>query len=161
MLCSFKQMPETSRLWIYQAERTLTSHEASFVDRTVSKFISNWTAHGKSLKASYQLAYHQFLVVAVDEQFWKPSGCGIDAMVHLIKEMERATNVLLMNHHQVAFFIDNKVQLIPFGRLKESIAKQQISPGTLVFDSAVKNLSDFRARWLVASDKTWIKRYFN
>ncbi len=52
MLIPFEQMPESARLWIYQADRRLTDVEARVVEETTTVFLTDWIAHGKELKAS-------------------------------------------------------------------------------------------------------------
>lgn len=153
-------MPDNARLWIYQAERKLEAQEAEFVKQNTQHFLNQWQAHGQDLKASFDLKYDQFLIISVDESFSQASGCSIDASVHLIQALEQELNLSFMTTGQVAFLKGEEISLFPFNKLKEQVTQQRISPQTLVFDNTVQNVGDFKAKWLVESQHTWVSRYF-
>ncbi|WP_462253043.1 hypothetical protein [Ekhidna sp.] len=160
MLISFNEMPEEARLWIYQAERKLTDKEVEFVRFNTEKFLSQWQAHGQDLKSSFTIEYDQFLVISVDESFSQASGCSIDASVHLIEALQSELGISFMTTSQVAFLQNDKINLYPFNKLKEQAKENVISPETLVFDNTVKNVAEFKSRWLKESGATWVKRFF-
>ena len=160
MLIPFEEMPENARLWIYQAERKLSENESEIVNANTEAFLNQWKAHGQDLKSSFSLQYDQFLVITVDESFSQASGCSIDASVHLIKALESALNVSFMTTNQVAFLQNGEINLFPFNQLKEKAEEKLIEPETLVFDNTVKNIAEFRSKWLRESSQTWVKRYF-
>ncbi len=160
MLAKFEEMPDHSRIWIYQASRSLTDQEVSFVKDYTERFLSQWQAHGQDLKAAYKIEYDQFLIITVDESFSLPSGCSIDSSVHLIKALEKELGISFMTSGQVAFLMEDSINLFPFNSLKEQVSHAVINPETKVFDNTVKNLAEFNEQWLVPSDKTWVARYF-
>lgn len=160
MLISIDQMPDSSRIWVYQINRKLTPEEASIVSESTQNFLSNWEAHGKELKSAYELKHGQFLVIALDESHSPATGCSIDASVHLVQALENELGVSFMTSSQVAFLLEGKVRLYAFNELKTQVEKQLISPQTQTFDNTVKDLGAYRQRWLTNSGSTWIKRYF-
>ena len=153
-------MPEHSRLWIYQISRSLTEEEVAFVRKFTEQFLSQWQAHGQNLRSSYKMEHNQFLIISVDESFSQASGCSIDSSVHLIQALEKELEVSFMTTSQLAFMLDDKIQLFPFNSLKEKVASKEIEPTTRIFDNTVKNLAEFRQKWLVPSSETWVNRYF-
>lgn len=153
-------MPDEARLWIYQASRSLSDEEVSFVKNHTEQFLNQWQAHGQDLKASYTLEHNQFLVISVDESFSQASGCSIDSSVHLIEALQNELGVSFMTTSQVAFLLNEKIELFPFNQLKSQVQEEVITPDTLVFDNTVKNVSEFRQKWLISSSKTWVNRYF-
>ena len=160
MLISFNEMPEEARLWIYQAERKLTDKEVEFVRFNTENFLNQWRAHGQDLKSSFTIEYDQFLVISVDESFSQASGCSIDASVHLIEALQSELGISFMTTSKVAFLQNDKINLYPFNKLKEQAKDNVISPETLVFDNTVKNVAEFKSRWLKESGATWVKRFF-
>jgi hypothetical protein len=160
MLIEFDQMPETSRVWIYQAERKLTKTEVDFVERSTSDFLNGWSAHGNDLKSSFKVEYSQFLVLTVDESFSQASGCSIDASVNLIKALESKINIRFITNNLVGFLIGNEVKLLPFNSLKEEAQNQTITESTLMFNNTIQYLKDYKTNWLVKSENSWVKRYF-
>lgn len=153
-------LPDESRIWIYQAERKLSSAEEATVKDKMGAFLAQWQAHGNELKAACFIAQSQFLVLAVDESFAQPSGCSIDASVHLINSLENELGISFSTREKVAFLIDDQVALHPFNQLKAKIEARSIKPETLMFDTTINNLGAFRSKWLVPSEQTWLKRYF-
>ncbi|MFK7951634.1 MAG: hypothetical protein AB8B73_02215 [Ekhidna sp.] len=160
MLIQFDQMPDTSRVWIYQAERKLSSQEIDFVKNSTSDFLSNWSAHGYGLKAAFKIEYDQFLVITVDESFSQASGCSIDASVNLIKALEQQTGISFITNGLVGFLIENEVKLLPFNEIKKEISANHISESTPMFNNTIQHLSDFKSKWLVESGQGWVSRYF-
>lgn len=153
-------MPDNARLWIYQVSRKLTENEISFVKKFTEDFLSKWQAHGQDLKAAYKIEYDQFLVVSVDESFSQASGCSIDSSVHLIQVLEKELGVSFMTTSQVAFLVEDQINMFPFNNLKEQVENDVIKPETKIFDNTVKNLAEFKEKWLVPSNQTWVNRYF-
>ncbi len=161
MLIPFENMPETSKLWIYQAARKLSQKEVKLVEEEMSGFLANWTSHGRELKASFKVEYDQFLILTEDESISQASGCSIDASVDFIRKLGGTLGVSFMNNNKVAFLIEDEVELLLFKELKKKVQERRILPGTRVFNNTVQNLCDFKLKWLVESGKTWLGRYFN
>ena len=122
--------------------------------------MNQWRAHGQDLKSSFTIEYDQFLVISVDESFSQASGCSIDASVHLIEALQSELGISFMTTSKVAFLQNDKINLYPFNKLKEQAKDNVISPETLVFDNTVKNVAEFKSRWLMESGATWVKRFF-
>lgn len=161
MLVEFDQMAETSRIWIYQAERKLSEDEVTFVEKSTSEFLKGWSAHGHDLKSSFKIEYDQFLVLTVDESFSQASGCSIDASVNLIKALEQRIGISFITNGLVGFLVEDEVKLLPFNKLKEEIAANVISNSTPMFNNTIQYLADFKSKWLVESNQSWISRYFS
>ena len=160
MLVSFDQMPATSRVWIYQADRQFSKKEVDFVKNVTQNFLADWSAHGNELKASFTVEHDQFLILTVDEGHSQASGCSIDSSVHLIQALEEKLQVSLTNSGNVAFLMEEEVVIYPFQEIKSKVSEKQIAPETKVFDNTIKNISDFRTKWLVNSKESWVKRFF-
>ncbi len=160
MLVEFDQMPETSRVWIYQAERRLSESEVDFVEKSTADFLRKWSAHGNDLKSSFRIEYNQFLILTVDESFSQASGCSIDASVNLIKALEQKIGISFITNGLVGFLIEDEVKLLPFNKLKGEIAAQNISGSTPMFNNTIQYLSDFKSKWIVESNQGWVSRYF-
>lgn len=153
-------MPDHARLWIYQADRKLNSDELQMVQEQVAQFVNQWQAHGHDLKASYEINHDQFLTLVVDETYSQPSGCSIDASVHLIQQLESELNISFMTSGQIAFMESGQVNLVPFNQLKAQVQEKKIHPETQIFDNTIQHLGDFRKEWLKPSKDTWVNRYF-
>ena len=97
MLVEFNTLPEISKVWIYQANRSFSESELVEIASKLDTFIENWTAHGSDLQAGYEIKYKRFIVLALNQNLNDASGCSIDASVHFIQQLEQAYNVDLMD----------------------------------------------------------------
>ena len=70
MYTPFENLPEDSKIWIYQSNRKLTDDEVTEITKKCQEFVENWAAHGTSLEASFLLKYNSLKSLA---QFCNPS----------------------------------------------------------------------------------------
>lgn len=107
MLVDFNDLPETSRVWIYQANRSFTLDELEEIEKKIKEFITQWTAHGADLKAGYEIKYKRFITIGLDQGVNQATGCSIDASVRFIQELEQVYNVDLMDKMNVSLNKEN------------------------------------------------------
>lgn len=155
------KMPDTARVWIYQADRKLSDSEIDHVRNKAESFVDQWAAHGKDLAASFIIEKDQFLIFMVDESYNQASGCSIDSSVALVRELGNDLSVSFLDRSKIAFLQDGQVILYPFNKIKEVISNGEITHETPVFNNAVENVYEFKTNWLIPSGKSWLSRYFN
>ena len=69
----------------------------------MKEFITQWTVHGKSLAAGYEIPYRRFIILGLDQSQAAASGCSIDASVHFIQGLEKKYGVDLLDKMNVTF----------------------------------------------------------
>jgi hypothetical protein len=159
MLVDFNILPETSKVWIYQSNRSFSESELEKIRSKLDTFIENWTAHGSNLQAGYEIKYKRFIVLALNQNLNTASGCSIDASVHFIQQLENAYNVDLMDKMNVSYkqgeFVAYK-SLIDFRKM----AKQKaVSKNTIVFNNLVTNKAEYLENWEVPAKDSWHNRF--
>ncbi len=159
MLVDFNTLPEQSRVWIYQANRSFTEEEISEISSKLDTFIENWTAHGADLHSGFQIKYKRFIVLGLNQNLNAATGCSIDASVHFIQQLEKEYNVDLMDKMNVSYkqgeFIAYK-SLIDFKKMAKDKA---ISKKTIVFNNLVTNKAEFEENWEVPASESWHSRF--
>lgn len=160
MYIRFDDIDFDSRLWIYQANRTLTDHEVSLINQTLEAVIDGWEAHNQSLLASAKVFHNHFVVIAVDESHEMPSGCSIDKSIHWLQELGGRLNVDFFDRSVAYLNADKKVQTMPVADVKQAVADEVIFSNTPVFDNLVSTKAQWMKRWKVPADQTWLKRFF-
>ena len=156
----FDKLPDHSRIWIYQASRPLNSEAVSIISDELSAFTKEWTAHGIPLEASFDIRFHQFVILSADEQVQEASGCSIDDSVRKVKELEgKIGGVDLFDRMRIAFMIGGDVITIPMEDLKKEFNNGVWHGGTLVFNNVIKSKSELTSGWLIPAEITWLKRY--
>ena len=150
-----------SRIWIYQASRSLSTTETTAVEARVAEFIGQWKAHGHELMAGFTLLKSQFLIIALDESFAQASGCSIDSSVRVLKEMAAEIDVDFLDRSLVAFGdAQEDVFMVPLHEISEKVSDGLITRETMTFNNNLSVLSDLANSWMIPAGESWLKRYF-
>lgn len=159
MLVDFNTLPEESRVWIYQANRSFTDDELASIRSQLDIFIENWTAHGSDLQSGYEIKYKRFIIIALNQDLNKVTGCSIDASVHFMQQLEKDYNVDLMDKMNVSYkqgeFIAYKT-LLDFKKMAKDKA---VSKNTIVFNNLVNNIAEYKENWEVPASESWHSRF--
>jgi len=157
----FDRLPSDARLWIFAAERPLTSDETGRVLAEADAFIDQWTAHGIPLTAGRELRHQRFVLVGVDERAAGVSGCSVDALVRRMQTLERELGLELVNNGPVLYREGDAIQRVTRERFAELAASGTVSPSTLVFDNTLTRVGDLMAgKWEVKAADAWHGRAF-
>jgi len=160
MYIDYQDMPRTARIWIYQSDRILSAGDERTIADMASVFLHDWTAHGQSLKTSFKLFHHKFLVIAVDEKHNLASGCSIDASVSLIKDLAQKLSIDFFDRTKVCFLVNNEIFESSMSGIKQLVDLGKISADTLTFNNLVADIEGLDNDWLVPANESWLKRYF-
>ena len=158
MVVDFKQLPDSSRVWIFQANRGFSQEELEEIKPKIESFLEKWTVHGQSLKAGYEIRYNRFLILGLDESQASASGCSIDASVHFIQGLEKEYNVDLLDKMNVSFKNGEHVAYKPLLDFKKMVKQKAVSPQTIVFNNLVNTKSEYKEFWEVPMTKSWHNR---
>ena len=159
-MTSFDQLPDAARVWIYQASRPLTDAELSAAAPVLTQFVADWTSHGRALQAGAAFFQQQFLVIGLDESQAGASGCSIDASVHFVRALEEKWGVGLLDKSQLAFLVNDAVQLRDRRELRVAAAQGELSADSLYFDNTIATVGQLRAAWPAPAGQTWLRKYF-
>ncbi|MGC6430580.1 MAG: ABC transporter ATPase [Jejuia sp.] len=159
MLVDFNTLPEESRVWIYQANRSFTSEEQEEISNKLDVFIENWTAHGSDLQAGYLLKYNRFIVIGLNQKLNAATGCSIDASVHFIQRLEKEYHVDLMDKMNVSYKQGEFIAYKPLTDFKKMAKQRAVSKNTIVFNNLVTNIAEFKENWEVPASDSWHSRF--
>ncbi len=161
MLVDFNTLPEESRVWIYQANRSFSDEELSEITSKLELFIEQWTAHGSDLQSGYEIKYKRFIIIALNQNLNKATGCSIDASVNFIQQLEKYYNVDLLDKMNVSYkqgdYVAHKT-LIDF---KKMAKEKAVSKNTIVFNNLVTNIAEYKESWEVPASDSWHSRFLN
>ena len=159
MLVDFHSLPETSRIWIYQCNRTFSDAEIEEVESLTQEFLTQWTAHGADLKAGFEIPYNRFLVIGLDQSMNSASGCSIDASVHFIQHLEQRFQVDLLDKMNVSFKQGEFVAYKPLKDFKKMAKEKAVSKNTVVFNNLVATKQEYLEHWEVPASESWHARF--
>ncbi|EGV45006.1 ABC transporter ATPase [Bizionia argentinensis JUB59] len=159
MLVDFNTLPEESRVWIYQANRTFTDAEIEEIKAKLDIFVTNWAAHGSDLQAGYTIEYKRFIVLALNQSINKATGCSIDASVNFIQELEKDYNVDLMDKMNVSYKQGDFIAYKTLTDFRKMAKDRSVSKNTIVFNNLVNNIAEFKEYWEVPASESWHGRF--
>ncbi len=152
-------MAPTARTWVYKSARNLSNAEQKLVREKGMAFTSTWAAHGAPLDATVEVLYDRFVVISVDEEQAKASGCSLDKSVGFIKDLEYMLNMMLTDRMVVVFEQEGVIKSCRLQELPELIAEGVISGDTIVYDDQVSTLGDLRENFRVPLRTSWMARF--
>ena len=161
MLVPFESLADSSRVWIYQANRSFTEEEIQEISNKLDVFIEKWTAHGADLKASYEIKYKRFVTIALDQQLNAASGCSIDASVQFIQQLEQEYNVDLLDKMNVSYKQGDFIAYKSLTDFRRMVKQKAVSSNTIVFNNLVNNKAEYLSDWEVPASESWHKRFMN
>lgn len=161
MLVDFNELPDTSRVWIYQANRSFTKEELEEIQEKLEVFINQWTAHGLNLKAGFDIKYKRFITIALDQDLNQATGCSIDASVHFIQKLESDYKVDLMDKMNVSYKQGEFVAYKSLTDFRKMAKNRSVSPNTIVFNNLVTNIAEYKTDWEVPAKDSWHNRFLN
>ncbi len=147
MYIDFDNMPDTSRLWIYMANRRLTDDEKEKTEKRLQAFIDTWQVHNEDLKASFLIKYKQFIIILVDENYREISGCAIDKSVHLLQALEKELDIEFLNKLIVSFWEDDRIKTVGIKEFIDLCQKEIVHKDTIIFDNTIKTKAELAKYW--------------
>lgn len=160
MYIDFDKLPDTARVWVYQANRPLTDGDVKMIEEALRPALNEWAAHGQPLLASAQAVENRFLVVGVDEGYTLPSGCSIDSSMRTVQDIGRQLGVDFFDRSAAVQSADGSVRTIALPAIKEAVTNGQLAPETTVFNTLVKTKAELLSDWRIRAADSWLKRYF-
>lgn len=154
---AMEDFPGSARIWIFGTDRELTRAETGELLDSVDGFLRRWAAHGVPLRAARSWRHGRFLIVAVDMESAPPSGCSIDALVHLLRDLGERLDARFPGNEAVWFRDgDGAVRRASRPEFRALAGRGAVTPGTAVFDNSITLLSELRAgRWEGPAAERW------
>lgn len=159
MLVDFNELPDHSRIWIYQSNRSFTESELQDIQQSVSEFLKQWTAHGSDLHAGFEIKYNRFIIIGLDQTNASASGCSIDASVHFMQTLEQKFQVELMDRMNVSFKQGEYIAYKPLTDFKKMAKDKAVSANTIVFNNLVATKQEYLENWEVPASESWHSRF--
>ena len=159
MFVNFDSLPDNSRIWIYQCNRSFSDSELEEISEKLKAFLEGWTAHGADLQSGFEIKYKRFIVIALDQQVNAATGCCIDASVKFIQELEKAYKVDLMDKMNVSYKQGEYVAYKTLTDFKKMAKDKAVSKNTIVFNNLVNSKAEYAEFWEVPASESWHSRF--
>ncbi len=157
-MTNYTTLPDTSRVWIYQAQAPLSPKITEEIQAHLTKFATAWVSHNNQLHAFAKVFHNQFLVLMVDESQAGASGCSIDKSVHFMQQLEQHYQIVLFDRMTFTYKDGDTIRSVPKNEFAALYKAGTITDETLVFDNLVKTKKDFDSQWVKPLASSWHKR---
>jgi hypothetical protein len=91
-----------------------------------------------------------------DESATGVSGCSTDSSVRLIRQLEQEAKLSLFDRQLLAFFIKDKIELLPLSQLTYAIQNNFVGPDTLYFNNTVQTKMELENNWIIPVKHSWL-----
>ena len=159
MRVDFKNMPDDSRIWIYQSDKDLNELEISIINDKSTSFLDSWQAHGKDLECSYSIIDKRFIVIAVNENINPIGGCSIDYSLQLINDISDSIQIDLLNRLIVNYKVDNKIASASLNDLKNKIKDGAFPSETIIFNTAINTKGELLTNFEIDIKSSWLSKF--
>jgi len=144
-------LPDDARIWMFGITPALDDAQSASVLQQVDSFLDAWAAHGAPITSARALIDHTFLVIAVDKQS-ETSGCSIDRMFGLFRQLERELDVKILDADRV-FFRHGSGAIDAISRAE---FRERADGHTIVFDTTAERLGEVRGgQWERRAEESW------
>ena len=153
---SFESLPDSSRVWVYGADRPLDTRATEKLLAETDAFLAGWQAHGVDLVSARDWSDGRFLTVAVDQEREGASGCSIDVLFRALKALEESVGARLVTSGLVYFRgRDGEIRAVTRDEFGDAASRGEIDADTEVFDLSVTTLGEWRGRFRSRAGDSW------
>jgi hypothetical protein len=153
---TFSALPHEARVWVFGAAAPVTGAAAQSLIAAVDAHLANWRAHGAPLVCAREWRDERFLVIGVDEAATGASGCSIDGLFHVLRDIESLVGTTLVGGGTV-YWRDASGAVVSGARpvFREAAAGGTVSSDSPVFDTTVTTVGAYRAGFEKAAADSW------
>lgn len=144
-------LPDDSRIWLFGITPALDDAKRATLVAQVDGFLDQWASHGTPIHGAAAVVDHTFLVVGIDRAA-EASGCSIDRMYGLLRNLERDLGVKILDADRVFFrHGDGRIDSTSRAAFASNADKH-----TIVFDTTAERLGEIRnGDWEKRAEDSW------
>lgn len=152
----FESLPDDATLWVFAASDRVTGEPAARLLAAVDEWLSGWKAHGEPLTCARDWSHDRFLAVGVDQSTAGASGCSVDALFRVLRDLQGSLGTTLVGGGRV-FYRDRggEIRAASRGEFAAGAASGRVDADTTVFDTTVTDVGTYRAGFARRAADSW------
>lgn len=155
-LVAFSSIPDDARVWVFGTAEALSPESEAALLAAVDEYLDDWRAHGSPLTVGRDWRDGHFLAVAVDQRDENASGCSLDALFRVLRDLEQHIGTPLLGNARVYFRSDEgSVRVTDRAGFAEAAQSGLVGSGTRVFDLSVQTAGEWRKRFETTAANSW------
>jgi hypothetical protein len=157
----FTELPDLARVWVFASSRPLNDAEEQELLSGVDAFLEDWRAHGEPLTSGRDWREQRFLTIAVDQRDAHASGCSIDGLYRVLKEVERSVGTQLLGGGTIHYRAPSgEIRSLPREEFAEAAERGEVTRDTTVFDLTVGSVGEWVAELEKPAGRSWHSQLF-
>lgn len=149
------------RVIIYPASRPFSAKESKAVAEKLYDFLATWAAHGKPLSSSFKIERNQFVIICVDEEKEIASGCSIDALTGVMRELDQAFSFGFFDRMKASFIENGEVKTMKLNDFRAGLKNGDVPYEIEVFDFSKSTYVNFLSDFLLPLKRSWAGVYID
>lgn len=158
---AFNELPNSSKVWIYQSKDQLSEQLKADIIAIGTDFLNSWESHGSSIPSSIDIFHDQFVLISADDCGDGLCGRAKDAQVRLMQQLEIQLNVILTDRMLTAYKENNNIVSVNFNDFKKLANNNVINSETIVYNNLIETKEDFITNWETQAKNSWHKQFLN
>jgi len=155
-------LPINAKVFIFQADRQLTSSDIQVINEKMNSFLASWATHGKELTSEFTIQDDLFIIVGNDEERVVTSGCSKDSLTHAIQFLGDKLKIDFFNRLNIAYKTkEGYFELTNLPNFKSMMQKDEIRQNTIVVNNLIESKSDLLNNWKIEVKDSWHKTLAN
>lgn len=143
------------KVLIYPASRAMTAKEVKEITEKLYDFLPTWNAHGKPLTSSFKIDYKQFIIITVDEEKVQASGCSMDSLNGLMREIEAEYNLGVFDRMKACYMENGEVKTMKLNDFRSAVRNGELSDDIEVFDFSKDTYVNYLSDFLLPIKRSW------
>lgn len=140
---------------IYPASRAMTAKEVKEITEKLYDFLPSWNAHGKSLTSSFKIDYKQFIIITVDEEKVQASGCSMDSLNGLMRELDAEYQLGIFDRMKACYLEEGEVKTVKLTDFRSAVRNGEIGTEIQVFDFSKDTYVNYLSDFLLPFKRSW------
>lgn len=147
------------RVIIYPASRGFSAKESKTIAEKLYDFLGGWEAHGKPLSSSFKIEKNQFIIIVIDEEKEAASGCSIDALNGLMRELDSEFQLGIFDRMKASFVENGEIKTMKLQDFRNALKSGELSENIEVFDFSKSTYVAFLSDFLLPLKRSWAGIY--
>ena len=154
----FERFSDQAQIWMFGFEDKLNNEEVQTVNEHLSRFVRQWHAHGRPVHGDFNIFFNRFVIIVSDSEL---SGCSIDSMVQVFKDLRDDQGLNALNDDLIYFNMDDEIIALQRHAFQDRVDQGKIDEHTPVYDLIPDKLGQWRAGlWRVPFGQSWHRQVF-
>ncbi len=149
-------LENTATVWVFQSDKKINDNDLTLIKGELGVFVSQWNTHGEALTAGFEIKDDYFVIIGVDEEKVKASGCSKDTMTRKMNEIGDVLKIDFFNRLNTIYINNNgERELVSMFKFKELVNDAVIKPNTIVYNNLIQTKEELSTQWKIMVKDSW------